>query len=64
MGALWSSNLLLFCVCSHHVLAVSPNAEMFRHKLPALPKQYGDEEEKKNLNVYLERFPLYEIMKM
>jgi len=37
---------------------------MFRHKLPALPKQYGDEEEKKNLNVYLERFPLYEIMKM
>jgi hypothetical protein len=41
-----------------------PNAEMFRHKLPALPKQYGDEEEKKNLNVYLERFPLCEIMKM
>jgi hypothetical protein len=27
-----------------------PNAEMFRHKLPALPKQYGDDEEKKNLN--------------
>jgi len=36
---------------------------MFRHKLPALPKQHGDDEEKKNLNAYLERFPLYEIMK-
>ena len=27
-----------------------PNVEMFGHKLPALPKQYGEKEEKKNLN--------------
>jgi hypothetical protein len=36
---------------------------MFRHKLPALPKQYGDDEEKKNLNVKIEHFTLCKIMK-
>jgi hypothetical protein len=36
---------------------------MFRHKLPALPKQYGDDEEKKNLNVKWEQFTFYKIVK-
>jgi hypothetical protein len=40
-----------------------PNAQMFRHKLPALPKQYGEDEKKKNLNVDLEHFPLYKMIK-
>lgn len=40
-----------------------PNTEMFRHKLPALPKQYGDDEEKESLNVKHEHFTLYKIMK-
>jgi hypothetical protein len=36
---------------------------MFRHKLPALPKQYGDDEEKKNMNITIEHFTLFKIMK-